>query len=175
MKSFLLSKKAKIITISITFIVAAGLAVFFMMPDLFKQANAVPTTPAVTTIPTMEVTATPTMKPTPRLPYIPDPLELQTIPPVASLNCTENYIESELTGSLLKIKWPMDANADYYVLCVLDENNNILQKDILHADIGAWELDDFAGFSILLISYKDYGRRRGPGMTVLWAYISHWV
>ena len=77
----------------------------------------------------------------------------------------------ELTGGTAYIRWEIDPEADYYVLCVLDSQNDILQMDILWPDIGEWELADYQGSRLLLLRYQDMGTQDAQDDTLTGAYI----
>ncbi|MHB1314453.1 MAG: L,D-transpeptidase [Christensenellales bacterium] len=162
------SKAAKVLFISILAVIVAGLAIYMLWPGLLGKTGDVSTSPVAT----VEAVASPTPSPSPtqRQPYIPDPLELQEIPAISALSLTENYIVAMQDNGILKLSWPADANSDYYVLCVLDGQNIILQRDILHAEISEWELADFQGVSILLVSYKDMGEDGAADDDLVGAY-----
>ncbi len=106
---------------------------------------------------TATFTPKPTEKPTatPRTVYIPDPEELQEIPDIHTLDLLEDNIYAT---EKLTLSWEKQNDADYYLLCVLDDENNVIQKEILWADVTEWEIANFGGMHILLLCYKDMGK-----------------
>lgn len=123
---------------------------------------------------TQSITVTPSIKPspsptqTPRQAYIPDPDDLQDIPEIGELELIENQIKST---EKISLKWDMNEDADYYLLCILDDDGNIMQKEILWANITEWEIEDFSGSSVLLLSYKDMGEDNAEDDILIASYI----
>ncbi len=136
------------------------------------QTADIASTQQILQTPEPMITTSPTPEPTIRKAYIPDPAELQEIPDITTLSLIEDYIETELENDELTIKWAIDENADYYLLCVLGEDNNVLQKDILWPDIGEWMISDYQGQAILILSYKDMGEDSADDDELAAAYFS---
>jgi lipoprotein-anchoring transpeptidase ErfK/SrfK len=102
---------------------------------------------------------------------IPDPDELQAMPDFASLELESDMMTAKLTDGVVYIRWELDPESDYYVLCVLDSQNGILQRDILWPDIDEWELADYQGSRLLLLRYQDMGTADANDDTLAGAYI----
>jgi lipoprotein-anchoring transpeptidase ErfK/SrfK len=123
---------------------------------------------------TQKPTETPTPKPTPkptatpRQAYIPDPENLKAIPDIGNLDLIKDNITSVQN---MIIKWEVVESADYYLLCILDDDNNIVQKEILWANITQWEIANFEGKSFLLLSYKDMGKDQASDDKLISSYI----
>ena len=103
-----------------------------------------------------ESTPPPTPEPTatPKAVYIPDPEELQEIPDIDTID----LIQDDFTSSeKLTLSWKEQPDADYYLLCVLDEEKEIIQKEILWSNITEWEITNFYGSYAVLLCYKDMG------------------
>jgi lipoprotein-anchoring transpeptidase ErfK/SrfK len=160
------TKKARAIGITIlVIIIAAAAFIAFPRPVMAPAEDEV-----ATPVSTETVSAEAEPSPTERQAYIPEPDELQAIPVLGSLTLTEGYITSETTDAGLNVSWTGDNGADYNLLCILDAEGNVLQKDILRPDITEWNFTDYTGAGLLLISYKDMGEDSAGYDTMLGAY-----
>ncbi len=117
---------------------------------------------------TPKPTATQEPTATPRAIYIPDPDELQEVPAIDTLELLEDNI---LATEKITLRWDRQEDADYYLLCVLDEDDNIIQKEILWANIVEWEISNFDGARVMLLSYKDMGDDNADDDKLLKSYI----
>jgi len=116
------------------------------------------------------VLETPEPTPTPRPAYIPDPDELGGIPNPKYLWLTDDYISAAYDSESLLVGWDTVEKADYYALCVLDEAGEVMQWDILWANISMWQIYGFSGDSVLLIAYRDMGSDSADDDTIVGAY-----
>lgn len=154
-KSFIKDILPVILFVAVVAVVAITIVVVFLHSDDTSQASLNDSQKTIEEIKTSPKSTT-TPKPTasPRTAYIPDPEELQKIPDIDTLDLVEDSI---IATNKLNISWDINPDADYYLLCILDGENNVLQKEILWANIAEWEVADFEGINILLLSYKDMG------------------
>ena len=127
------------------------------------------------TLATPSPTPAPSPTPTVRPVYIPDPEELQQIPALDELDLTEGMINAAYDSESLLIGWNSIEQADYYLLCVLNEEGEVLQKDILWGDITYWQLYGYSGSSVLLLSYKDMGEDSAEDDVLKGAYFKEIV
>jgi hypothetical protein len=143
--------------IALAFVAAAVAGIILLLPHESSAAAVLPT-PTIAPVMTPAQTASPTPSPTPRLPYIPDPDELPDIPAFDALPITGDIgVARSEAGGGLSLNWEIDPLADYYVLCVVDADHVLVRQDILWPDIAAWEIPDFRGAGVLLLSYADMG------------------
>ena len=143
--------------IVLALLAAAVVGVVILLPRENSAAAIQPSATVTPTIPPVQ-TVKPTPSPTIRPAYIPDPDELQEIPAFETLPITGDIgvVRNEAGGGL-SLDWEIDPLADYYVLCVVDADHEVLRQDILWPDIAAWEIPDFRGAGVLLLSYTDMG------------------
>ncbi len=132
-----------------------------------------PAEPEEAVVASETVTAAPDEEPSPavRAAYIPDPLELQQLPEISTLELKKEYMKLQQEEDLLNVSWTVFEDADYYVFCVLDGDNNVLQQDILWAEIGEWELPEYQGSAVLLLCYKDMGEDNAEDDLLVGAYM----
>lgn len=164
--------KSKVFRTIVLPVLAAIILVVVIVVVLTRTAGeemAMADTQTETPVPTPIPTPPPT--PTPRPAYIPDPDELQQIPALEELDLTEGEINAAYDSESLLIGWNTEEPADYYLLCVLDDEGTILQKDILWGDILQWQLYGYSGSSVLLLSYKDMGEDSAADDELVGAYI----
>lgn len=136
-------------------ILAVAVAAFLLLPEIIKDDS--PGIAVNTPEPTAKVT--PSITPTPRAPYIPSLGELTAIPEYDKIQFTEGFASAEFNDEgTLSISWPPSEETDYYILCVLDDNNGILRKEILWADAQGWNFGVYEGVGVMLLGYKDMGR-----------------
>ena len=102
--------------------------------------------------------------------YIPDPEELGETPSPKYLWLTDDYLSAAYDSESLIVGWETVEQADYYALCVLDEAGEVMQRDILWANISMWQLYDFSGDSVLLIAYRDMGQDSADDDMIVGAY-----
>lgn len=142
-------------------VIALFIAVFFIVSlNSNSKKNAekaleeieVASTQSITT-PVPKPTEKPTATPVPI--YIPDPEKLQEIPDIDTLEISENYISAT---EKITLNWEEQEEADYYLLCILDDDKNIIQKEILWSNITEWEIANFDGSHVLLLCYEDMGQ-----------------
>ncbi len=122
------------------------------------------------------VQGTPTLTPTPENTpdshaNIPDPDGLPAMPDIASLAIEQGRMTVRLSEGTAYIGWEIDPEADYYLLCVLDPLNTLLQMDILWPDIDTWEIADYQGSRLLLLRYQDMGTKDGQDDVLTGAYV----
>jgi hypothetical protein len=150
-------KKIKwwVYVIAAAVIAAAAVACIVLLPPHAEETAVLQETP----VPTPVATPTLTPAPTVREPYIPDPEELQEIPAFDTLSIGGEIgvVRSDGAENVVRLSWTADPRADYYVLCVVDADHKTLREDILWPDIDAWEIPDFKGSGVLLLSYADMG------------------
>jgi lipoprotein-anchoring transpeptidase ErfK/SrfK len=142
-------KKAKIIKIILLAVLvsAAALAGILIFPREAMAPEPESPSPSASEEPSATV----------REAYIPDPGEIKEIPEISELAFTGGHMICEWNENILYVSWTPVENADYYLLCVLDGGNNILQRNILYGDISKWEFTDFEGAALLMLCYKDMG------------------
>ena len=136
-----------------------------------KSNNAEAKNPAAANTTSAEKsTPLPTSKPTatPKAIYIPDPEELQEIPDFNTLDLSEDDFSA---SEKLTLSWEEQPDADYYLLCVLDEEKEIIQKEILWSNITEWEITNFYGAYVALLCYKDMGEDGADDDKLLSSYI----
>ena len=152
------TKKVKwwIYVVALAVFAAAAVGVALLLP---RQDSATAIQPSAAATPAI---STPISSPAPtatiREPYIPDPEELQQVPAFNTLTITGavEVVRDEADNGL-SLTWEMDPDADYYVLCVVDADRQVVRQDILWPDITAWEIPGFRGAGVLLLSYSDMG------------------
>ncbi len=167
-------QKAKVIKIAGLAVLAIAVVIVGVL--IFPRPVMAPEEQSPSPTATESVSATAgEVEPTPsvRLAYVPDPEELQEIPSISTLELIEGYIVSSEQEGNLKVSWPAVEDADYYVLCVLDDSDEILQKDILKIEIIEWEFPDFQGASVMLLCYKDMGEDSAQDDMLIGAYVEN--
>ena len=95
--------------------------------------------------------------PTERPAYIPGIEELSTLPALETLVITQGFTAADLDGQTLSLEWLLSEEADYYLLCILDELDQINRIEILWPDTQSWQFSNFEGASVLLLGFSDRG------------------
>lgn len=143
-------------------ILATVAAAFVFVPKLINQ-NSNNNASGDTLLPSQNaekspaLTATPT--PTVRPAYIPILEELTAIPEYDKIQFTKQFEKTEYNEQgALSVEWQPVSGIDYYVLCVTDDDNNIIRKEILWPDTSDWDFAAFEGTGLMLLAYKDMGQ-----------------
>lgn len=169
-------KKSAIKLIGIVVLVlAVALAAIFVFPRAVMAPEPEPSETLTVSSVSETINAEVELSSTDRVAYVPDPDELQEIPVVSAMKLTEGYITSAEQDSLLTVSWAAVPDAAYYVLCVLDSSNNILQHDILKAEINEWEFPEFQGAAIMLLCYQDMGEDSAEDDVLIGKYIERFA
>lgn len=170
MKTFLDSKlfKKTVIPLSAAIVFIAVIVLISMSLSSGQNIAAAETLPSPSATQQPEPTQMPT--PMPRKAYIPDPSELADVPKPAHLWTTEGFINAAYDSESLLVGWDTVEGADYYLLCVLDESDNIIQREILWADVDGWPLFGYCGERVLLIAYQDMGEDSAEDDVIVGAF-----
>ncbi len=168
-----MKEETKVSWIKIALLIALTAAIVLVAVFAFpRPAMAPEPEPTATPVPEPEPMMTESEpSPTVRAAFIPDPDEMQAIPAVTELTLKEDYITFRYEDEDLIVTWPEQKDSDYSVLCVLDSEGAILQKDVLWAEITEWEFPDFEGTSVLLLCYKDMGEDSAKDDKIVGTYI----
>lgn len=151
-------------------ILAIAAAAIIMLPKIIKE-DTPPDIAVNTPELTPELTPAPTPEPSPRPAYIPSLSELTAIPSYENIEFTDGFTSAEFDDEgVLAISWQPSEDADYYLLCILDDNNCILRKEILWADAIGWNFGVFEGTGIMLLGYKDMGQDAMDDDVIVAAY-----
>lgn len=164
-------KTKNLLAFVVLLFICAAIAAAFLMPGINPAAAVPKDTPKPTETSMPTPTETPMPTPAERKAYIPGIDEIKTIPEIETLALTDGFSSAVFDGHTLMLKWQIINQADYYLLCVLNEDENIIHIEILWADTESWNIADYQGSAVLLLSFMDMGEDGMEDDVVAAAYL----
>jgi len=165
-KSSYKSKKGRLRKVIFAVVILVAAVIFFSMAlaaynsreSLSEELNLNGDDGRSTPNPTPITTEKPTEEPSPtlRAAFIPDPDELLPIPQINQIE-VKGKLVGEMDEGQLNVYWEIVDEADYYVFCAMNDDDQIYHKEILWPDISEWLLNDVSNGNVYLFCYEDMG------------------